>query len=90
MKAPVYFATYDDQLATWFAGHPEHHGEHGSARSRCVPDFSCCRPEMLSPPEERLRFIEGSKEDRLDMDEVFMRRLMASVIPLLGSEGVRH
>lgn len=84
----MYFATYDDQLATWFAGTPEHHGERGTARSRCVPDFSCCRPDLLSPVLVRLRFIEGSKETRRLMVDTFMRRVLESAIEIPGLKKV--
>jgi hypothetical protein len=82
------FATYEEQLATWFAGKPEHHGERGTPVSRCVPDFSCCRPELLSPVLARLRYIEGSKEQRRLMVDQFMRRVLEDAIHIPGVERI--
>ena len=93
MVSGTFFDSYDDQLATWFAGKPEHHGERGTSRSRCVPDFSCCRPHLLSPILERLHFIEASKAERQKMVGVFCQRALVDALPILkdvAPPGVRR
>ncbi len=40
-----------EQLNQWLAGNPIH-------AEQCCPDFSCCRPELLWPREERQIFID--------------------------------
>jgi hypothetical protein len=78
------FNTYDEQLCTWLVGEPLHHGERGSQVSRCVPDFSCCRAELLSPPEVRARYVEGSPEVRKRMCATFMQKAVLSRVDIPG------
>jgi len=33
----------DEQLKRWLAGDPQH----DEVRDECVPDYSCCHPELL-------------------------------------------
>lgn len=42
------------QLCRWAAGEPVHDME----RNGCVPDFSCCRPELLVPLEVRELYVQ--------------------------------
>lgn len=44
----------DEQLQQWLEGRPVHNQE----RDECCPDFSCCCPELLAPPEVRKLFVE--------------------------------
>jgi len=41
------------QLAAWVEGCPRHNSE----LDECCPDFSCCRPHLLVPREEREMFL---------------------------------
>ena len=41
--------TYEKQVQLWVEGDSVHDGQ-------CCPDFSCCRPELLAPKEERELF----------------------------------
>lgn len=43
-----------DQLRAWVDGNPYH----DSVNNTCTPDFSCCRPHLLIPKEEREQFLE--------------------------------
>ena len=43
-----------EQLQMWHAGDSRHHKALG-----CVPDFSCCRPELQASVAERDRFMSG-------------------------------
>lgn len=50
--------TYEEQLSEWAAGRPIH----GNC---CVPDFSCCKPELLQPEEVRRAFVACGEEERV-------------------------
>ena len=52
-----------EQLALWLLGISKHKC---TPAGDCVPDFSCCRPHLKWPPEERKRFIDHP-EDREGM-----------------------
>lgn len=54
--------TSDEQLAAWVRGEPAHRGERPDGE--CVPDFSCCTPDLLQPPEVREAFAAASEEGR--------------------------
>jgi len=41
------------QLALWLEGASVHNTD----PDECCPDFSCCRPELLAPREERELFL---------------------------------
>lgn len=44
----------EEQLKLWREGDPQHNKD----RDECCPDFSCCRPELLAPEEERIMFCD--------------------------------
>jgi hypothetical protein len=62
--------TNDEQLQRWVDGE----SVHSSLTGECCPDFSCCRPELLSTPEFRIAFQEAHQRE----DE-------AAVMSMLGS-----
>jgi hypothetical protein len=42
-----------DQICLWVVGYPVHDEE----RNLCVPDWSCCRLELLAPREVREAYL---------------------------------
>ena len=61
--------TNDEQLEKWVAGI----SEHNQKVDQCCPDFSCCKPELLWPKEQRELF-----RDRPELrDEMLMMSLSA-------------
>jgi hypothetical protein len=48
-----------EQLQEWVRGNNVH-----DDKRECVPDFSCCRPHLAVPLEERRRFMLASREQR--------------------------
>lgn len=46
-----------NQILQWVNGISEHNCE----SNKCVPDFSCCVPELLSSKEDREQFMEACK-----------------------------
>ena len=63
-----YVLTCDEQLQEWLAGRPMHN----YLRDECCPDFSCCSPDMLSPPDVRQAFVAANDEARLKMLSTFL------------------
>ena len=61
--------TFLEQLDSWQQGKPIHNDE----ADECCPDFSCCRPELLAPPDIRDMFVAAYQSGR---EEVWMRMLM--------------
>lgn len=52
---------YDAQLKLWVKGRPYHNVIH----DLCVPDFSCCHPEMLQDEEIRKCFYYAYKQKKV-------------------------
>ena len=80
-KARVGDMSPDQQLVAWVGGRsvcPNSNGE-------CCPDFSCCMPKLLWPPEKRAAFAKAEQGAREKM-------MMGSPVALLeaaGESGVR-
>jgi len=55
------------QLALWVEGRSLHDHD----RDECVPDYSCCRPELAVPKEVRELYLKA----HVDMDHVTLNRL---------------
>ena len=72
--------TSDEQLARWLRGEYVHN----DTRDECCPDFSCCKPELLAPQEEREAFVTLSDKDREHLLFTFLGR----AIELAGSKKV--
>ena len=70
------------QLSDWLKG-TSIHGKGKSAG--CVPDFSCCRPDLLARPEERKAFVAATPAVRAEMRAVFIGRAGASYDPDKGA-----
>lgn len=85
--------TPDEQLNLWVDGKPVHNddrwysvvdeygnvvGNHKLDGGECCPDFSCCRPELLAPPEVRRAFRAASLKER----EKFLSQFLAALLEL--------
>ena len=72
-----YAASTKLQLEGWLAGEPEHNHRF----DECCPDFSCCRPALLSPLELRKAFHSATGETRESMLWDFLGAMV-------GDEGI--
>ena len=66
--------TYAEQLDAWVAGNPIHKQD----TNECCPDFSCCRPELGIPIEQRILFRDHP-EHRHEMLMVFLGAAISSM-----------
>ncbi len=55
--------TPERQLKEWQAGRPQC----PNTDSECCPDFSCCKAELLAPPDIRDAYIAATREERLGL-----------------------
>lgn len=71
MSREQYLTNQQRQLDEWVAGRPWHNplDPSGSAAEggECCPDFSCCCPDALAPPEARVAFAEAPDDQRSEM-----------------------
>jgi len=67
--------TCDEQLNKWLAGNSVHNND---GCDECCPDFSCCRPELLAPLEEREHFVVSNDLERQRMLMMFLGRLIST------------
>ena len=81
----------NEQLAKWVNGESIHNKE----RDECCPDFSCCNPDVTTPAEERVKFLNASESERHGMLFGFLGKALMeysktdkkeTVIRLIGSE----
>ena len=70
------------QLSDWLKGTAIHGKE---KNAECVPDFSCCRPDLLARPEKRKAFVAATPAVRAEMRAVFIGRAGASYDPDKGA-----
>lgn len=66
-----------EQLDRWVAGSPVHRVDENGL-GECCPDFSCCRPSLLSPPQERQAFRDAGPAGRERMLTGFLGRHVQS------------
>lgn len=67
--------THEEQLQSWLKGNSQHMGDKGTGQ--CCPDFSCCRPELLAPIEERQAFVLADERGRMPWLGTFLGRAFA-------------
>ena len=60
--------TPERQLKEWQAGRPQC----PNTDSECCPDFSCCKAELLAPPDIRDAYIAATREERLGYLTLFL------------------
>ena len=98
--------TPEQQVDRWVAGESVHNDdrtlkvvdEDGNVvriirleGGECCPDFSCCRPELLAPPEVRRAFKAATEEQRRKFLSIFLVELIKHDVPdkkvhLVGQE----
>lgn len=66
-----------EQLRRWVDGEAIHRALPGYAGGECVPDFSCCAPPLLQPPEVRQAFAQADRTRRNKFLVTFLAALMA-------------
>ena len=75
--------TTEEQLEQWLKGNPVHMGERPNGK--CCPDFSCCRPDLLSDKETRQIYYDAFKNKQT---EVYESMLMGFLGQLLSDKKV--
>ena len=63
VKGETYKERIEYQLKEWVSGNPIHN----QVEDECCPDFSCCKPELLSPEDYRKTFTAANNEQREKM-----------------------
>ncbi|KKN60307.1 hypothetical protein LCGC14_0533570 [marine sediment metagenome] len=66
--------TEDEQLQLWVKGKSVH-------CDQCCPDFSCCRPELLAPPEVRRAYQVANQKERSKYLGAFLGEAIATYDP---------
>jgi len=69
--------TPEKQLELWVAGE----SVHNDATGECCPDFSCCKPDLLWPKADRVKFAEATIYE----DEDTRMSMMARSIEALAN-----
>jgi hypothetical protein len=70
-----------EQLERWVAGRSTHRvDEHGVGL--CCPDFSCCHPHLLAPPQHRKAFVASGPAARGRMRMAFLTEASRSAASL--------
>jgi hypothetical protein len=62
-KANIGDLSPDQQIAAWVEGR----SVCPNTRGECCPDFSCCMPKLLWPPEKRAAFAQAEQGVREKM-----------------------
>ena len=70
--------TVERQLKLWANGDAHCPNEHGE----CCPDFSCCKPQLMWPEEQRQLFLTSPKATR----ELMLLGSLVSFAESLGSK----
>lgn len=76
----------EEQLRRWVNGELVHNGKSRSV-GECLPDFSCCNPDMLWSKELREKFVNAvSDEERTGM----LMMSLSSAFAALGDDTKVH
>lgn len=73
---------YKRRLKMWELGKPIHQDDW------CLPDFSCCMPEMLAPKEERELFVQLYFANKHAECERMLMMFLGRAMPLLTDKKV--
>jgi len=76
--------TSNKQLAKWVNGESIHRD--GSDGGECCPDFSCCRPDLLVPANERQLFANSSSDVRYSLLMGYLSKALADKKVYITSE----
>ena len=71
----------DEQLAKWVAGESLHRDVDGIKGGECCPDFSCCKPDLLQPPDVRQAFAAADEATRYKFLGTFLAAMIAVAVP---------
>jgi len=63
------------QLADWVEGT----SKHNEARDECCPDFSCCRPHLKWPLDERTAFVEARERGDEQVQTAMMQKALTEL-----------
>lgn len=64
----------DKQEKDWVDGNPWHSGQ--LPDGECCPDFSCCRPGLLSDEATRQAYAAATEDQRFGMRVIFLGKLL--------------
>lgn len=78
-----YRKRYKKQLDLWVKGRPVH-----MPNGVCCPDFSCCKPELLAPKEERELFQELYLAQKHTEYEKMLMMFLGRALPLMTDKKV--
>lgn len=78
-----YKKRYKKQLALWVKGKSVH--VHNGI---CCPDFSCCKPELRAPKEERELFQELYLAKKHNEYEKMLMMFLGRAMPLMTDKKV--
>ncbi len=67
--------TDDEQMRMWVDGNSVH--RHFEGGGQCVPDFSCCRPELQQPDNVRRAFAAAGEMERTGFLMNFLGAMIA-------------
>ena len=73
---------YRKRLKMWVEGKCIH------ADDWCLPDFSCCMPELLAPKEERELFFQLYLENKHQEYERMLMMFLGRALPLITDKKV--
>ena len=76
--------TCEKQLQLWVDGNSVH-DEKGD---QCCPDFSCCKPELKAPKEERELFQQLYLAEKHNEYERMLMMFLGRAIPLMTDKKV--
>ena len=78
--------TYKEQLRLWVEGESVHDSDEKG--EQCCPDFSCCKPELKAPKEERELFQQLYLDDKNNEYERMLMMFLGRALPLLTDKRV--
>lgn len=77
IKGENYRERVNHQIEEWAKGN----SIHNKVDDECCPDFSCCRPELLSPEEHRKTFAAANEEQRQRFLFGFLGKAISKIKP---------
>ena len=78
--------TYKEQLKMWVEGNSVHDSDEKG--EQCCPDFSCCKPELKAPKEERELFQQLYLAKKHNEYERMLMMFLGRALPLITDKKV--
>lgn len=79
--------SHETQLKEWLGGHSLHRKLPPPVLGgECVPDFSCCMPDLLASLEERKAYMAGTQAVRNKWLGVFLGRAIEHSAKMTGKK----